>query len=83
MPSSVAIDGSGVAWVTNSTMSGSIIGFSDNSTYGPIGSLNTPSGIAIDRSGSIWIADTGDDSITKIIGAASPVSIPLATLVGP
>jgi DNA-binding beta-propeller fold protein YncE len=46
-------------------------GFTDSS-------LSTPSGIAIDLGGSVWIANTANNSVTRILGAAAPAA-PLST----
>jgi streptogramin lyase len=40
--------------------------------------LSTPSGIAVDPGGSVWIANTGNSTVTRILGAAGPAA-PLAT----
>jgi hypothetical protein len=82
LPASIAIDGNSQVWVTNGNNSVSLFsntgtalspstGFTDSS-------LSTPSGIAIDLSGSVWIANTGNNSVTRILGAAAPVA-PLST----
>jgi hypothetical protein len=81
-PAAIAIDGDGQAWVTNGNNSVSLFsnagtalspstGFTDSS-------LSAPSGIAIDLSGSVWIANKGNNSVTRILGAAAPAA-PLAT----
>jgi hypothetical protein len=82
LPVGIAIDGSSQVWVTNGNSSVSEFsnagaalspstGFTDSS-------LSTPSGIAIDLGGSVWIANTGNNSVTRILGAAAPVA-PLST----
>lgn len=82
LPASIAIDGNSQVWVVNGNNSVSLFsnagaalspstGFTDSS-------LSTPSGIAIDLSGSVWIANTGNNSVTRILGAAAPAA-PLST----
>ena len=86
----IAIDGSGNVWVTNVT-SVSLAEFSTagaprspSSGYTAGGGLNGPTHLAIDGSGDIWIANAGTNSVTEIIGTATPVVTPLvANLVSP
>jgi hypothetical protein len=81
-PAGIAVDGSSQIWVTNSN--GSVSLFADSTTaLSPSSgftdtSLSTPSGIAIDLGGSVWIANKGNNSVTRILGAAGPAA-PLAT----
>jgi hypothetical protein len=69
-------------WVTNGN--GSVSEFSNGGVAISSGagftdsSLSTPSGIAVDLGGSVWIANKGNNSVTRILGAAAPVA-PLAT----
>jgi hypothetical protein len=82
LPVGIAIDGNSQVWVTNGNSSVSLFsnagtalspstGFTDSS-------LATPSGIAIDLGGSVWVANKGNNSVTRILGAAVPVA-PLST----
>jgi hypothetical protein len=81
-PAGVAIDGSSQAWVTNTN--GTVTLFANDGTaLSPSNgftdtSLSTPGGIAIDLGGSVWIANEGNNSVTRILGAAAPAA-PLAT----
>jgi hypothetical protein len=81
-PAGIAIDGASQVWVTNGNSSVSL--FTDaGAPLSPSGgftdpSLSTPSGVAVDLGGSVWIANTGNNSVTRILGAAVPVA-PLAT----
>jgi DNA-binding beta-propeller fold protein YncE len=43
------------------------------------GSISTPTGISIDSSGSVWVTNSGNNSVTKIIGGAAPVVTPTVT----
>jgi streptogramin lyase len=77
-PTALAIDGAGQVWIANGNNSLSVIsdagavlspssGFTDPS-------LSGSSGVAIDNSGSVWVANEGNNSVTEIVGAASPVA---------
>jgi len=75
-------------WVANSTPSGSLTRFlygngGPNAPLAGFGTLNTPIGVAIDSSGSVWTANSGDNTVSKFIGIASPVGTPIAVNVGP
>jgi sugar lactone lactonase YvrE len=83
LPAGVAIDGGGIAWVTNNVPGGSISQVNAATATGGLGSLNAPAGIAVDASGNVWTANSGDDSVTKFVGLASPVKTPLVANVGP
>jgi hypothetical protein len=82
LPVGIAIDGSSQVWITNGNST--VSEFSNTGTaLSPSGgfsdtSLSTPSGIAIDLGGSVWIANTGNNSVTRILGAAAPAA-PLST----
>ncbi len=82
-PAGIAIDGNGQVWVTDGNNAVSL--FSNAaSAISPSGGivdpsvLSTPAGIAVDLGGSVWIANTGNNSVTRILGGAAPVA-PLAT----
>jgi hypothetical protein len=81
-PDGIAIDGSSQVWITNGNST--VSEFSNAGTaLSPTGgfsdaSLSTPAGIAIDLGGSAWIANKGNNSVTRILGAAAPAA-PLST----
>ncbi len=80
-PAGIAIDGLSQVWVTNGN--GSVSEFSGAAAVSPASgytdpSLSTPTGVAIDLGGSVWIANKGNNSVTRILGAAAPVA-PLST----
>ena len=81
-PAGVAIDGASQIWVTNNNGSVSLFNNSGTALTPSTGytdsSLSTPSGIAIDLGGSVWIANQGNNSVTRILGAAAPAA-PLST----
>jgi hypothetical protein len=81
LPVGIAIDGNSQIWVTNGNNSVSLFSNAgaalSPSTGFTAGSLSTPRGIAIDVAGSVWIADKGNNSVTRILGAAAPAA-PLA-----
>jgi hypothetical protein len=81
-PAGIAIDGNSQTWVTNNNGTVSLFA-NDGTALSPSNgffdtSLSTPSGIAIDLGGSVWIANEGNNSVTRILGAAAPAA-PLAT----
>ena len=86
-PSGVAFDGS-FFWIANGGASGSLakLTYGNTSVSSPTagyGSLNQPQGIAIDSTGSIWAANSGNNTVTRYIGIATPVATPVSLNVGP
>ena len=83
LPVSIAMDGSGNAWVANS-LGNSITEFSNSGAAitgvnGYIGgNINSPNAVAVDGSGNVWVANLFDSTMTELIGAATPVVTPLA-----
>jgi hypothetical protein len=77
-PSALAIDGAGSVWVANGN--GSVSQFTNLGTaLSPAGGytgggLSSPTGVAIDQSGNVWVSNGGNNSITEILGAATPVA---------
>ena len=43
------------------------------------GNISTPTALIIDNAGSIWITNSGNNTVTKIIGGAAPVVTPTIT----
>ena len=82
-PSNLTIDGGGVLWITNgnNTISAySVTGTPITPTaYGA--SIPTPTSINVDGSGNLWITNAGDNSVTEMIGVASPVVTPTTSAV--
>jgi predicted outer membrane repeat protein len=88
-PAAVAIDGSGRVWITNLNNSVSVFNASgqpvSSSAYTGTTSgsathpLNTPTSISIDGSGNLWIANSGNNTVTEILGAATPTIAPIAS----
>jgi len=96
-PVAAAVDGQGYIWVANSgnaSISGfKPTGTPLGGTYGlgadvpglpttgtaPIGAA--PSAIAVDNAGGIWVTAKTGNSVTHIVGVASPVTTPTATAV--
>lgn len=90
-PDGIAVDGSGNVWVANwggdtvSELQCASCGnpgqpLSPVSGFGTDANLHAPYGIALDSSGNVWVSNFHSDTITQILGAATPVSTPL---VGP
>lgn len=87
-PQSIAIDGAGTVWVANyrgnslSELAGSTTAnpgqpLSPATAWIPDAALSEPSGLAVDSSGNLWIANFGSDTLTEVIGRATPVKTPL------
>lgn len=87
-PQAVAIDGSGAVWVANyhgNTLSelAASSATSPGQALSPAAGwltdadLSEPSGLAIDASGDLWISNFGTDTLTEVIGLATPVKTPL------
>jgi hypothetical protein len=87
-PYGIAIDGAGDIWVANygpaeassmgsiTTLDPSGSPFSPANGYQP--GLNKPDSIAIDASGNVWVVNNGAGTVTELMGAASPVTVPLS-----
>jgi hypothetical protein len=43
----------------------------------PGANFHLSSAVIIDSSGNVWVANTGNASITELVGAAAPVKTPL------
>ena len=82
-PVSLFIDGAGQVWVANGNSTVSVLSNAGAavtpSTGYQGGGLSTPSAIIVDNSGSVWLTNTGNNSVTKIFGAAAPVVTPTVT----
>ena len=84
-PVSLAIDGKSQIWVvnTNGTISalkdtGAALSPSTGYTYSTVSS---PKGsVSIDLSGNVWVTNSADNSVTKVVGAAAPISPPSTAL---
>jgi hypothetical protein len=85
----VAVDGAGNAWFTPNAQNDigavelSSVGVPISGTHGyatgpTTTSLNNHLWSAIDGSGNVWIANTTADTVTEIVGAATPLLTPLA-----
>jgi hypothetical protein len=92
-PYSIAVDGGGNIWVANYgpaevPYTGSITELDNNgSPFSPANGyqpgLDKADSIAIDASGNVWVVNNGAGTVTELVGAATPVSVPLSnTTVG-
>ena len=84
LPTWIAIDGSNNLWVTNagnsyalSELTNTAAAMSGTAGYQG-GVLNNPSFLAIDASGDVWVSNSGGNSVTELIGVATPVVTPLS-----
>jgi hypothetical protein len=86
-PQGIAIDGSGHVWVTN-ILGSSITELAGSAATSPGQILSPTAGwaqdaalargwaVAIDASGNLWITNFNTNTLTEIVGLATPVKIP-------
>jgi hypothetical protein len=86
LPTWIAIDGANNLWITNSGNSYALSEFNDAGTaitgtsgY-QRGNLDNPSFLAIDSSGDVWVPNNSANSVTELIGVATPTVTPLSAL---
>jgi streptogramin lyase len=83
-PTWLAIDGAEHVWFANNGNSYALSEFNSSGTAITTssgyqgGNLNTPSFLAIDASGDVWVPNKGANTVTQLIGAATPVVTPFA-----
>jgi streptogramin lyase len=93
-PAGLAIDGAGRVWVANRGNS-SISEFDTNGTalspatgFGTDGyiaqgdvevGIHGPRGIVVDNAGNVWVSNFTYNSVTELLGAATPVATPLSS----
>ena len=76
-PGAIAIDGAGNAWVLDgdiAELSNSLVPVAPNGYQSP--GLPTPVSIAIDGSGNVWLSSS--NTVSELVGVATPVVTPLA-----
>ncbi|SNT41972.1 Serine protease, subtilase family [Granulicella rosea] len=82
-PTALAFDGSGVLWIANANNTVSAFtgaGIPVSATPYSV-SIPAPTSIDVDGSGNLWITNAGDNSVTEMIGVATPVVTPIAAAV--
>jgi len=90
-PQGIAIDGAGAVWIANfrgnsiTELAGAASAHPGQPLSPAIGWAPTPTSlqpfaIAIDASGNLWISNFSNNSITQIVGLATPVKTPLSAL---
>jgi sugar lactone lactonase YvrE len=76
----IAFDGSGTGWIANGNGSISAFDrFSKPVSSTPVASaanINAPASLTVDAAGSLWIANSGNNTVTEVIGVATPVTTP-------
>jgi hypothetical protein len=84
LPSAIAVDGKDRVWITSRISTVTALSTTAATLSPPSGftdpSLSDPGGIAIDLGGSVWITNKGNNSVTRLLGAAAPAA-PIATAV--
>jgi streptogramin lyase len=87
LPSGVALDASGNAWVANQGSNAITELTSGSFVSGATGytstSIVSPQGIAVDALGNIWVANTGASSLLKLNAAGSITNTVTSGLSGP
>ena len=90
-PVGVAVDGTS-AWIANSTTTGGLaqVKYGATTSASPSAgflvqnaTVNTPAGVAVDASGNVWVTNSGENTVSKYVGIAAAVKVPLAANVGP
>jgi len=90
-PQGIAIDGAGTVWVVNfrgnsvTELAGAASPYPGQTLSPAAGWAPTPTSLqafalAIDPSGNLWITNFAADSITELVGLATPVKTPLSAL---
>jgi hypothetical protein len=84
----IAMDGASNAWIANTTFTppdpGRLSEFSNGgtaltpSTGYQSSTMLSPTGIAVDSAGDVWVTNKGNSTVSEFIGAAVPVTTPLA-----
>jgi sugar lactone lactonase YvrE len=80
----LAIDGSGTVWIANGNGTVSALNSKGSAALAngtPVaagGNLNAPASVSVDTAGSLWIANTGNNTVTEVLGVAAPVVTPIA-----
>jgi streptogramin lyase len=76
----LAIDGAGQVWVANGDGTISVFTHAGaaaaSTSLAAAGNLSSPASIAVDTAGSLWIANSGNNTVTEVIGAATPITTP-------
>ena len=92
-PAALAVDGLGLLWIANSgngtvsVFTNAGVAISGATGYGATASQatstvqGTPSSIAVDGTGGVWVTSETGNSVTHILGAASPVATPVSSAV--
>jgi streptogramin lyase len=68
VPSAIAIDISGNAWLAN-TGNNTVTEISSSGTTGTVfsgGNLSAPSSVAVDASSNVWVANQSNSTVTQI-----------------
>jgi len=85
-PGSVAVDGSGTVYVTNTSMRGKVVSLaagSNTATVKPFNGLYEPQAVAVDGSGTVYVADFTNRVVKQAAGSNSETELPFDGLTFP
>jgi subtilase family serine protease len=81
-PKALAFDGAGLLWIANGNNTLSVLNSNGAAVTTPYTSvLSAPTSVNVDGSGNVWITNSGSNTVTEVIGAATPVTTPQTTAV--
>jgi len=78
--SALAIDGNGIVWLAqpNNVFALTTAGAAVNAAgLAPDANLSSPAGMLVDASGNLWITNSGNSTVSEVVGVAAPTVGPL------
>jgi len=78
--SALAIDGNGIVWLAqpNNVFALTTAGAAVNAAgLAPDANLSSPAGMLVDASGNLWITNSGNSTVSEVVGVAAPTVEPL------
>jgi len=81
----LSIDGNDVTWLALSN--GTVTALTNNGTQAlttpidPAGGTSSAASISVDTTGSLWISNPTNNTVTEVIGSATPIATPVVTQV--
>jgi sugar lactone lactonase YvrE len=81
----LAIDGNSTVWFAQGGASSNVYALTNAGAAVSVtglakaGNISTPAAISIDAAGSVWVANSGNGTVTEVIGVAAPIATPTVT----